>query len=82
MNENNIETFNLSYFDANDWDSLYEMVKMVNADPKEGEATADQIILDIEDVRSGKKPSSILSNDFDLRDVVDSLMGGEEEVAA
>ncbi len=82
MNENNIDAFKLSYFDAKDWDSLYEMIRMVNASPKEGEKTAEDIIQDIEDVRSGKKPISILSENFDLQNVVAGFLHGELDAVA
>ncbi len=82
MNENNIESFNISYSVAEDWGTLYEMVRMVNSNPKEGEQTAEQIIQDIEDVRSGKKPLSELSNTFDLQSTVASFLDSDVEIAA
>lgn len=77
---NGPEVLEISYKAAKDWDSLYEMINLSTS--KQGGLTPEQQIKQIEEVRSGKEPLSVLSNDFDLQEIVGQLLGNESEIAA
>ncbi len=74
---NGPEVLEISYKIAEDWDALYEMIKLSN--PEESE---EQIRI-IDEIRNGTRPLSDLDKSaFDLQETVANLLGNEAEVAA
>ncbi|KND46703.1 MAG: hypothetical protein AB201_02575 [Parcubacteria bacterium C7867-006] len=73
------ESMDVSYEVAEDFESLYEMIKVVNSDPKDptNSKIAEDLIMMIEDVRSGEGALSDVPETFGLRSAVERLLESE-----